>query len=106
VLIVAAVRPESGWLDGTNLTWFDVPGECNRIWNGGATNSPGCVDCAASCPDTDQMAGCVLGGGTAVNAGLWWKVGYSRMLRRVSADRPLAKSHRLGCKLPSRLEVN
>jgi cellobiose dehydrogenase (acceptor) len=26
-----AVRPESHWLYGTNLTWFDVPGECNRI---------------------------------------------------------------------------
>lgn len=64
------MRPEGptnngGWLDGTNLTWFDVPGECNRIWNGG---SPG-----VACTDTDQMAGCILGGGTAVNAGLWWK---------------------------------
>ncbi len=27
-----------------------------------------------ACSDTDQMAGCVLGGGTAVNAGLWWNV--------------------------------
>lgn len=61
-----AYRPESGWLDGYNLTWFDIPGECNRIWNGGA---PG-----VACTDTDQMAGCILGGGTAVNAGLWWKV--------------------------------
>ncbi|KAF4624197.1 hypothetical protein G7Y89_g13978 [Cudoniella acicularis] len=59
------LRPENGWLDGYNLTWFDIPGECNRIWNGGA---PG-----VACTDTDQMAGCVLGGGTAVNAGLWWK---------------------------------
>lgn len=30
-----------------------------------------------ACTDTDQMAGCVLGGGTAVNAGLWWKVNIS-----------------------------
>ena len=53
------------WLDGTNLTRFDVPGLCNQIW----------VDSAGiACTDTDQMAGCVLGGGTAVNAGLWWKV--------------------------------
>jgi cellobiose dehydrogenase (acceptor) len=51
-------------LDGTNLTWFDVPGECNRIWNGGSDG--------VACTDTDQMAGCILGGGTAVNAGLWW----------------------------------
>ncbi|TVY55538.1 Cellobiose dehydrogenase [Lachnellula cervina] len=59
------LRPESGWLDGYNLTWFDVPGECNRIWNGGSDG--------VACTDTDQMAGCILGGGTAVNAGLWWK---------------------------------
>jgi cellobiose dehydrogenase (acceptor) len=66
LLTLLALRPESGWLDGQNLTWFDIPGECNRIWNGG---SPG-----VACTDLDQMAGCVLGGGAAVNAGLWWKV--------------------------------
>ncbi|EHL03777.1 putative Cellobiose dehydrogenase [Glarea lozoyensis 74030] len=59
------LRPENHWLDGTNLTWFDIPGECNRIWNGGTAG--------VVCTDTDQMAGCTLGGGTAVNAGLWWK---------------------------------
>ncbi|KAK0710886.1 cellobiose dehydrogenase [Lasiosphaeris hirsuta] len=52
------------WLVSTNLTRFDVPGLCNQIW----------VDSAGiACTDTDQMAGCVLGGGTAVNAGLWFK---------------------------------
>nr|ADT70774.1 cellobiose dehydrogenase [Dichomera saubinetii] len=52
------------WLDGTNLTRFDVPGLCNQIW----------VDSAnIACNDIDQMAGCLLGGGTAVNAALWWK---------------------------------
>ena len=52
------------WLDGTDLTRFDVPGLCNQIW----------VDSAGiACTDIDQMAGCVLGGGTAVNAALWWK---------------------------------
>ncbi|KAI1437222.1 fungal cellulose binding domain-containing protein [Xylaria sp. CBS 124048] len=52
------------WVEGTNLTRFDVPGLCNEIW----------VDSAGiACTDTDQMAGCVLGGGTAINAGLWWK---------------------------------
>ncbi|KAH6670475.1 hypothetical protein B0J14DRAFT_97535 [Halenospora varia] len=59
------LRPENGWLDGTNLTWFDIPGECNRIWNGGSAG--------VACTDTDQMAGCVLGGGTSVNAGLWFR---------------------------------
>ncbi|KAI1485643.1 cellobiose dehydrogenase [Biscogniauxia mediterranea] len=52
------------WLDKTDLTRFDVPGLCNQIW----VDSEG-----VACKDTDQMAGCVLGGGTAVNAGLWWK---------------------------------
>lgn len=57
------MKPE--WLAGTNLTRFDVPGLCNQIW----------VDSVGiACTDTDQMAGCVLGGGTAVNAGLWFKV--------------------------------
>lgn len=52
------------WLQGTNLTRFDVPGLCNQIW----------VDSAGiACTDIDQMAGCVLGGGSAVNAALWWK---------------------------------
>lgn len=52
------------WLEGTQLTRFDVPGLCNQIW----VDSKG-----IACEDTDQMAGCVLGGGTAVNAGLWFK---------------------------------
>ncbi|ERS96200.1 hypothetical protein HMPREF1624_07109 [Sporothrix schenckii ATCC 58251] len=52
------------WLDNTNLTRFDVPGLCNQIWH----DSVG-----VACTDVDQMAGCVLGGGTAVNSGLWWK---------------------------------
>ncbi|ORY65545.1 cellobiose dehydrogenase [Pseudomassariella vexata] len=73
VLLIEKGPPSSGryggtmkpeWLEGTNLTRFDVPGLCNQIW----------VDSAGiACTDTDQMAGCVLGGGTAVNAGLWWK---------------------------------
>ncbi|KAK4455359.1 cellobiose dehydrogenase [Podospora aff. communis PSN243] len=53
-----------GWLNGTRLTRFDVPGLCNQIW---------ADPTGVSCTDVDQMAGCVLGGGTAVNAGLWWK---------------------------------
>ena len=74
VLLIEKGPPSTGrwngtmkpkWLEGTDLTRFDVPGLCNQIW----------VDSAGiACTDTDQMAGCVLGGGTAVNAGLWWKV--------------------------------
>ncbi|KAK2760175.1 hypothetical protein FQN54_002242 [Arachnomyces sp. PD_36] len=52
------------WLSGSNLTRFDVPGLCNQIWQDSA---------GIACSDIDQMAGCVLGGGTAVNAALWWK---------------------------------
>jgi cellobiose dehydrogenase (acceptor) len=52
------------WLEGTNLTRFDVPGLFNQIW-ADSTN--------VSCPDIGAMTGCVLGGGTAVNSGLWWK---------------------------------
>lgn len=73
VLLIEKGPPSSGrwggdlkpeWLEGTNLTRFDVPGLCNEIWHDAT---------GISCRDTDQMAGCVLGGGTAVNAGLWWK---------------------------------
>ncbi|KAI9659541.1 MAG: hypothetical protein M1821_001800 [Bathelium mastoideum] len=55
------LRP--GWLNGTNLTRFDVPGLDNEIWKDSA---------GIACPDVGEMAGCVLGGGTAINAGLWW----------------------------------
>ncbi|KAH6613732.1 cellobiose dehydrogenase [Chaetomium sp. MPI-SDFR-AT-0129] len=73
VLLIEKGPPSTGrwkgtmkptWLDNTDLTRFDVPGLCNQIW----VDSDG-----IACTDTDQMAGCVLGGGTAVNAGLWWK---------------------------------
>lgn len=52
------------WLQNSTLTRFDVPGLANEIWH----NPTGVV-----CTDVDQMAGCVLGGGVAVNSGLWWK---------------------------------
>lgn len=73
VLLLEKGPPSSGrwggtmkptWLSGTNLTRFDVPGLCNQIW----VDSNG-----IACRDASSMAGCVLGGGTAVNAGLWWK---------------------------------
>jgi cellobiose dehydrogenase (acceptor) len=73
VLLIEKGPPSTGrwggtmkpnWLTNTNLTRFDVPGLCNEIW----ADPTGIV-----CTDVDQMAGCVLGGGTAVNSGLWWK---------------------------------
>jgi len=74
VLLIERGPPSSGrwggdmrpdWLKGTNLTRFDVPGLCNEIWE----DSNG-----ITCPDVGTMSGCVLGGGTAVNAALWWRV--------------------------------
>lgn len=61
-----SLKPD--WLEGEDLTRFDVPGLCNQIWH----DSTGIV-----CSDMDQFAGCILGGGTAINAGLWWRVSIS-----------------------------
>ncbi|KAF2107169.1 hypothetical protein BDV96DRAFT_606750 [Lophiotrema nucula] len=58
------------WLEGTNLTRFDVPALYQSIWtddeHGGAREGVFCSDVTAT-------ASCVLGGGTAVNAGQWYK---------------------------------
>ena len=73
VLLIERGPPSSGrwggtmkpdWLVGTNLSRFDVPGLDNEIW----VDSTG-----IACSDVGVMAGCVLGGGTAINAGLWWR---------------------------------
>lgn len=54
-----------GWLNGTNLTRFDVPGLAQYFW-ASMTN--------ITCSDqADNPAGCVLGGSTAVNSALWWR---------------------------------
>lgn len=54
-----------GWLNGTNLTRFDVPGLAQYFWSSMANIT--CSDQA------DNPAGCVLGGSTAVNSALWWR---------------------------------
>ncbi len=73
VLLLEKGPPSSGrwggtmkpsWLSGTNLTRFDVPGLCNQIWADKA---------GIACTDYDQLAGCILGGGAAINSGLYWK---------------------------------
>jgi len=73
VLLLEKGPPSSGrwggtmkpsWLAKTNLTRFDVPGLCNQIW---ADRS------GIACTDYDQLAGCVLGGGVAINSALYWK---------------------------------
>ncbi|KAF2463115.1 FAD/NAD(P)-binding domain-containing protein [Lindgomyces ingoldianus] len=73
VLLLEKGPPSSGrwngtmkptWLEGTNLTRFDVPGLFNQIWHDPT---------GVACEDIDVMGGCVLGGGIAVNSALWWK---------------------------------
>jgi cellobiose dehydrogenase (acceptor) len=90
-------KMKPAWLEGEPLTRFDVPGLCNQIW----------VDSAGvACTDTDQMAGCVLGGGTAVNAGLWWKVSRLLLPKRICWLTPavlIAEPSGLGLQLPSRM---
>ncbi|KAF6760392.1 cellobiose dehydrogenase [Ephemerocybe angulata] len=55
---------QPAWLAGTNYTKFDVPGlfetmfqDSNPYW---------------WCKDINVFAGCLLGGGTAINGGLYW----------------------------------
>ncbi|KAF9561718.1 cellobiose dehydrogenase [Agrocybe pediades] len=57
------------WLKGTNLTKFDVPGlfetlfsDSNPFW---------------WCKDVNVFAGCLLGGGTAINGALYWLPTYN-----------------------------
>ncbi|GAB7345999.1 hypothetical protein MBLNU457_4773t1 [Dothideomycetes sp. NU457] len=55
------------WLQDTNLTFYDVPGLYTEIFSGNFSSDIYCQDVQGA------IAGCVLGGGTAINAGLWWK---------------------------------
>lgn len=114
VLLIEKGPPSSGrwggtlgpaWLEDTNLTRFDVPGLCNEIWHDSA---------GIACRDTDQMAGCVLGGGTAINAALWWRVSedlafdfpyFQTAVVLTRLPLSLAVCCRLGLQLPRRLEV-
>lgn len=54
------------WLNGTNLTRFDVPGLAQRIYSDGIN---------VNCSDVSGplIAGCLLGGSMTVNAALWWR---------------------------------
>lgn len=108
VLLIEKGPPSTGrwggtrgptWLAGTGLTRFDVPGLCNEIWHDSA---------GIACRDTDQMAGCILGGGTAINAGLWWKVSGDPEARStdICTKTAAALCARLGLQLPRRLEVD
>ncbi|KAH7093264.1 cellobiose dehydrogenase [Paraphoma chrysanthemicola] len=54
------------WLQGTNLTRFDVPGLAQLVWEPTFDNT------GIWCDDTPSPAGCLLGGGTAINAGQFY----------------------------------
>jgi len=58
-------KPE--WLANSNLTTFDVMSLYTEIWTGNYSADIFCPDVSGG------IAGCVLGGGTAINAGLWWR---------------------------------
>ncbi|KAH7384479.1 hypothetical protein BKA66DRAFT_608673 [Pyrenochaeta sp. MPI-SDFR-AT-0127] len=51
------------WLEGTNLTRFDVPALAQLIW------TPGFDNAGILCDDVQMPASCILGGGPAINAG-------------------------------------
>ncbi|KAH9475934.1 substrate-specific activator of APC-dependent proteolysis [Psilocybe cubensis] len=52
------------WLKGTNFTKFDVPGLFETMFSDG---NP-----FWWCKDVNVFAGCLLGGGTAINGALYW----------------------------------
>ncbi|KAF1845180.1 GMC oxidoreductase, partial [Cucurbitaria berberidis CBS 394.84] len=54
------------WLQGTNLTRFDVPALAQLIWTTVVDNK------GILCDDVQMTASCVLGGGTAINAGQFY----------------------------------
>lgn len=56
------------WLQGTNLTRFDVPALAQLVWQPEADNK------GIFCDDVPSPAGCLLGGGTAINAGQFYLV--------------------------------
>jgi len=57
---------EPEWMASSNLTTFDVMSLYTEIWVGNYSENIFCPDVSGA------IAGCVLGGGTSINAGLWW----------------------------------
>lgn len=55
-----------GWLNGTGLTRFDVPGLAQRVYSDGINVN--CTDVVGP-----LLGGCLLGGGMTINAALWWR---------------------------------
>ncbi|KAF7760214.1 CAZyme family AA8 [Agaricus bisporus var. burnettii] len=55
---------QESWVQGTKLTKFDVPGAFESMFND--------ADPWYWCKDITVFAGCLLGGGTAINGALFW----------------------------------
>ncbi|TDL21117.1 cellobiose dehydrogenase [Rickenella mellea] len=53
------------WATGTNLTRFDIPGEFQAMFGSSGPTY-------WYCSDVTTFAGCVIGGGTSINGGLYW----------------------------------
>lgn len=69
------------WLKGTNLTRFDVLALAQYVWLPEyAKENQGIL-----CEDVSVTASCVLGVGTAINAGQWFLVSIS-LLKKVSRE--------------------
>lgn len=64
------------WLEGTNLTRFDVPALAQLVWTDGVDNAGIFCDDGSPSP-----AGCLLGGGPAINAGQFYMVRIHFVLR-------------------------
>ncbi|KLO12879.1 FAD/NAD(P)-binding domain-containing protein [Schizopora paradoxa] len=65
VLLLERGGPSTAQTGGTDLTLFDIPGEFPAMFgSSGPTNW--------FCGDIDTKAGCLVGGGSSVDAGLYW----------------------------------
>ncbi|KZS87659.1 cellobiose dehydrogenase [Sistotremastrum niveocremeum HHB9708] len=72
VLLVERGGPSTGetggtdvppWANGTSLTRFDIPGEFQAMFSGNTY---------WFCKDVNSFAGCLVGGGSSINGGLYW----------------------------------
>ncbi|KAJ3507197.1 hypothetical protein NLJ89_g6441 [Agrocybe chaxingu] len=86
---------QPAWLQGTSLTKFDVPGlfetmfqDSNPFW---------------WCKDINVFAGCILGGGTAINGALYWYPPDSDFSVANGWPRSWANHHPYTAKLKARL---
>ncbi|KAF8250884.1 FAD/NAD(P)-binding domain-containing protein [Wilcoxina mikolae CBS 423.85] len=60
-------RQGPDWATSQNLTRYDIPGLGNSVWVSVPTTP------STKCDDYNELAACVLGGGTAINAALFFR---------------------------------